>query len=596
MAKARQNSPKKATAKNTKGTIHGSRSLFNRIPRSLAIGVLLMVIGVIGVKLVSDSNATAFSRVGIHPQASKQSENSTGRQLKSLAAWNGKIYAGYGDWDKNTGPVYFTPFDPTTNSFAATSEHTADTESVEIWKNIGSKLYALHVDPKSHNGATYSVGDTSSGKPVWSNVSKVTMTHAFGLTTGSSESEMFLSGQLDEGSSTNEVAKIFRSTDGGASWTQSLSVPSRGGYNRMVFIAKLGNQIFAQGYSTTDFTGVNPESKAWIFNGSSWSKATPIANTIHPHNGGEFAGKMVALTGPRGGSLVAHDGRTTSTIRPSVGDYKVHSDGYLYALTNHSGNVAVMRTKDLTSWELISLAPNTSRSIAILGSTLYIGTSESELFKADINPSITDSTPPTASFIAPTSAYVVTTANEFAVNATDSSSIDRVEFYLGENRLGTATAKSTNVSGCFGGSCFNETATYPGSYSIRWNGSGVAAGTYELKAIAYDIYENSKETSKVSVTVPEGLYPLDTQKPTITVTSPTSDQRIRKNVWIAASANDNDILALFEIRLDGEVVAANSSYSISKSFPVSRGTHTLLITAKDRSGNTTIHEQTFNVR
>lgn len=577
---------------------------FKTIPKPLIVGLWLVLFGVIGTKMLFFSGATAFQYVGTHPQATLQPDTSTGRQLKSLTAWNGKIYAGYGDYNKNTGPVSFTPFDPTSNTFAATPEHTADTESVEIWRNIGDKLYAVHVDPKSHNGAAYSVGDTSSGKAVWSNHLLPTMTHVFGLTQGSTPSELFISGSLDEGVSTNEVAKVYRSVDGGATWTESLSVPSRGGFNRMYFVAKLGDKIYAQNLSTADFNGTSPQSAAWVFNGSGWSKTTPIAQTYQPYDATEYAGKILTKSSPYGNSLLTYDGRNTSVVRANTRDYKVHADGYVYALTYYNNDLSVMRTKDLTNWEMVTAAPNNASSLALIGNTVYIGTSDSELYKAEINPLITDTTPPTATLIAPTTSYNVTTANEFAVNASDASSIDKVEFYAGSTLIGSVGNKARNSTECLSigssTSCFSNTTKYPGSYALQWSGKGVTAGTYTLKAIAYDIYGNSTETSSVPIVVPEGLYPPDTTAPTVTISSPSSTQRIRKSVSIWANAQDSEQVVYMEARLDGVVVASQSyetTYAtLSKRVDLPRGSHTVVVMAKDRAGNISEKEISFTSR
>lgn len=570
-----------------------------RTPKPIIIGLWLIAFGAIGTKMLFFSGATAFQYVGTHPQAINQPETSAGRQLLSLAAWNGKIYAGYGDWNKNTGPVYLTPFDPATNTFASTAEHIADTETIEIFKTIGDKLYAMHVDPKSHWGAAYSLGDVSSGSLVWKNMAKPTMTHVFGITSGISPSELFIAGTLDNGSGAAEEAMVFRSTDGGNTWNESLRIPNRGGFNRMMFVGKLGDKVYAQNLSTADYSTVatQPEKNAWVFNGSSWSKVTPI-NSYQPHNSGEFAGKLIAQSSPAGGSLLGYDGRTTTTLRSNVRDYKVHSDNYLYALTYNNNDLSVMRTKDFVTWEQIAAVPNNSRSLAVLGNTIYVGTTESQLYKAEINPLITDATPPAASLIAPTAPLTVTTSNEFAVNATDAASIDKVEFYVGSTLIGiSAHPSKATQTGCMSigtsTSCSTSTSSYPGSYTVRWNGSGVPAGSYPLKAIAYDIYGNSRETSNVLATVPEGLYPPDTQSPTITISSPSTTQRIRKSVQIIANASDNDQVVYMEIQLDGNSIANGVSGSISKSVLVSRGSHNVVVIAKDKAGNTAQTDRSF---
>lgn len=554
--------------------------------RSLIGIVFVMMMAVIGwagflVITGNKARATAFEYASIHPQAIKQSVTSTGRQLKSLVAWNDKIYSGYGDYDRNTGPVSITPFDPITNSFASTPEHVADTESIEVWQTIGDKLHALHVDPKSHYGAAYSVADKSSGSVVWKNMAKPVLTHVYAITTGANDSEIFVSGSLDGGSASIELGKIYRSTDGGATWTESLNIPSRGGFNRVTLLAKIGDKVYAQNSSSTDFAGSNTETKGWVLGNNGWKSAKPIAQSFYPYKGTEFNGRIIAQSTLYGGSLVAYDGRNTTLARASIRDFKVHSDGYVYALStsNQNNDLSVMRSNDLTNWELITPTPNNATSLAVLNNTIYIGTSDSELYRAEIDNTVIDSTPPSATFVTPTTEYTATTDNVFIVNATDTASIDRVDFYIEAHHIGTAYNKMPGTA--------NE-------FRQRWDGSVVAPGTYQLKAIAYDIYGNSSATEPVAIIIPEGLYPPDTQSPVVTINSPSITQRVRKTVWINASATDNDRVASMEAMLDGIVVATSSNNNLSASIPLTRGQHTLVVTAKDRAGNTSQQTVSFS--
>ena len=64
------------------------------------------------------AGASQFALVGTHPQASQQ-PTVRGRTLNFLKHWNGAIYAGYGDYGTNTGPVAITPFSLSSNQFAA---------------------------------------------------------------------------------------------------------------------------------------------------------------------------------------------------------------------------------------------------------------------------------------------------------------------------------------------------------------------------------------------------------------------------------------------------------------------------------------------
>lgn len=433
-------------------------------------------------------------------------------------------------------------------------------------------------------------------------MAKPTMTHIFGITGGNSPSELFISGSLDNGSGAIEEAMVFQSTDGGNTWNESLRIPNRGGFNRMLFVGKLGDKVYAQNLSTADYSAVatQPEKNAWVFNGRSWSKTTPI-NSYQPHNSGEFAGKLIAQSSPSGGSLLGYDGQSTTVLRSNVRDYKIHTDGYLYAITYNANDLAVMRTKDLVSWENVSAVPKDSQSLAILNNTLYVGTSNSELYKALIDPNIADKTPPSVALVSPVSNHTATTSNEFAVNAADTASIGKVEFYVGSTLIGISSYKAqSTMTGCLSigssTSCSTTTSNYPGSYAIKWNGMGVAAGKYPLKAIAYDIYGNSSETSSIEVTVPEGLYSPDTTSPTVTISSPLSTSRVRKSVSISSQASDNRAVVYMEAQLDGNIVATSINGSLQKSMPLSRGTHHLVITAKDAAGNSSYKEVTFTSR
>lgn len=590
-------SGKKGT-KTAKKTNVGLFASIANLPKPLYFGIFLIVFGAIGTKMLFFSGATAFQYVGTHPQAINQPETSWGRQLTSLAAWNGKIYAGYGDWNDNTGPISITPFDPVTNSFASSPELISDTESVEIWREFNGKLYGVSVDPRGT--AEYAVAEVPAGSktPVWANKNAADLVHVFDM--AQRGNDLFMAGSQG-GSDGTDDSVIYRSTDGGSTWQSSLNVNGGTSYHsRMYFMASYNGKVYAQQLDFDNNYAVKGiATNSWVFDGANWTKGAAI-NTYIPYKGAEFSGKLILQSSTGGGSLLGFDGRTTTTIRSNIRDYKIHSDGYLYALTYNNNALSVMRTRDLASWEQVSVAPSDSKSIALLGNTLYIGTTESQLYKAEINPLITDTTPPTAAIIAPTAPYTVTTNNTFAVSASDPASIAKVEFYAGSTLIGRTTSKDKSSSGCFtigtSTNCYDVTATYPGNYVVQWNGSGLAVGTYPLKAIAFDLYGNSRETSSVDIIVPAGLYPPDTQSPTITVTSPSNSQRVRKTVWINASAKDNDQVAYMEAQLDGNTVATNVTGSLSKSVAVSRGSHKVVIIAKDRAGNTTQTEQTFTSR
>jgi|JI10StandDraft_1071094.scaffolds.fasta_scaffold115547_2 hypothetical protein len=65
----------------------------------------------------------------------------------------------------------------------------------------------------------------------------------------------------------------------------------------------------------------------------------------------------------------------------------------------------------------------------------------------------------------------MTTRNELTVKATDNSGISRVDFYVGDNMIGSTQ--------------------------------------YKISAKVYDTHGNMTNTNTATVNVPEGLYPID---------------------------------------------------------------------------------------
>lgn len=82
--------------------------------------------------------------------------------------------------------------------------------------------------------------------------------------------------------------------------------------------------------------------------------------------------------------------------------------------------------------------------------------------------------------------------------------------------------------------------------------------------------------------------PLDTTAPVVTISLPINGAKIRSTVIINASATDNKGVTRMQVYIDGVLHATSSTPSISytwNSSKVSRGTHTIRVTANDLAGN-----------
>lgn len=62
-----------------------------------------------------------------------------------MQSYNGKIYLGYGDYDKNTGPTPIICYDPSSSKFI--TEYSAQDEEINTYKVLNGQLYVSGLDP-----------------------------------------------------------------------------------------------------------------------------------------------------------------------------------------------------------------------------------------------------------------------------------------------------------------------------------------------------------------------------------------------------------------------------------------------------------------
>jgi regulation of enolase protein 1 (concanavalin A-like superfamily) len=188
------------------------------------------------------------------------------------------------------------------------------------------------------------------------------------------------------------------------------------------------------------------------------------------------------------------------------------------------GNLfSAYRSTDGTTWSLIG-----TDTIA-MASTVYVGLAvTSHNTTATATASFTNVTaraattgtsqPPTVSLTAPAAGATYTAPASIAIAASASDAdgtISQVDFYQGSTLLGSDT-------------------TSP--YAFTWG--SVAAGTYQLTAVARDNAGASGTSAAVSVTVNSSTN----QAPSVTLTSPSNGASFTAgaNITLAASASDTD--------------------------------------------------------
>jgi hypothetical protein len=159
---------------------------------------------------------------------------------------------------------------------------------------------------------------------------------------------------------------------------------------------------------------------------------------------------------------------------------------------------------------------------------------------------------------------------------------------------------ATRVSFSLDGSALNSDTNTADGMSCVLDTTKFPNGAHTLRAVAYDSSGRSY-TEQVSINVQNSASTPpptgDTAAPTVSITSPTANQTLSSStVSFAASASDNTGVTKVEFRLDGTLVATDTTNSFGGSASnVAPGTHTLTATAYDAAGLSSTSSVTFSV-
>ncbi|MHA3774633.1 S8 family serine peptidase [Verrucomicrobiota bacterium sgz303538] len=175
-----------------------------------------------------------------------------------------------------------------------------------------------------------------------------------------------------------------------------------------------------------------------------------------------------------------------------------------------------------------------------------------------------DTTLPVVSFASPANAATVSGTVNVAVNATDNTSVSRIEIY---------------VDGQLEGQTSSASATF------AWDTLTETDGQHTLEARAYDPSGNVGKGT-VSVTVRNGS--ADRVAPTATILSPANGSRLLSTTRISIASSDNvavtKVALYIDGRLAGSTTIANPTFTWSTS-GVALGWHTIQAYAYDAAGN-----------
>ena len=246
----------------------------------------------------------------------------------------------------------------------------------------------------------------------------------------------------------------------------------------------------------------------------------------------------------------------------------VYVDGALVASGSVTGNLA-------TSTGALRIGGNTIWGEYFQGRIddvrIYNRALSAAEIVTDLNTPVVPSTPdteaPSAAVTAPTPGTTVSGTVTVSATATDNIGVAGVQFTLNDANLG------------------NEDTTSP--FSIQWNTTGLAPGSYTLKARARDAAGNQGTSSGINVVV--SAPPPDTTPPVITISSPANGATVSGPTTLAATASDNVGVVGVRFKIDGLDFGSEDTaqpYEIQWT-PGATGTHAISAAARDAAGNTT---------
>lgn len=311
-------------------------------------------------------------------------------------------------------------------------------------------------------------------------------------------------------------------------------------------------------------------------------------------SGWTSAGTTGVLTGTvHGGTYADRNGTTTATNGDSniVQTFTVPAGGgtvsFWYKMTcpdTVTYDWVTATLVDNTTAVTTTLLPKTCATnavwVQVTSGTLVAGhsvtltlTSHDDNYASDpsytyfddvvFNGTVADTTAPTTSITAPANGATVANTITVSANASDNVGVTNVEFYRGTTLI-------------------SSDATSP--YSISWNTTTVANGSYTLTSKAYDAAGNIGTSAGVTVTVSN-----DTTAPTTSITAPASGATVSGSA-VAVSANASDNVGVTNVEFyRGTTLISNdntSPYSISwNTTTVANGSYTLTSKAYDAAGN-----------
>jgi hypothetical protein len=276
--------------------------------------------------------------------------------LNVLALIDGDIYAGYGDYTNNTGPIHIESV-PSSDPLAEWTDHLAEnTEQILVFRLLGDgRVFVPQADP---HGASIGGYAERALDGTWTDHSDAfTAQHVFGMAE--------VSGHLFACGAEGGNAVVWETTDGGATWTESLRSETSDllveEFERFYMLAVVGDAIYVQSsyglesYKWTVATGWLPDSADLVIG----PKAAGAPGVIWRDG---YVYPNYTRIGPDPLSLYYFDGAARTLLTGDARGFSVADDGSLYVIESDHRLRTFAPTGPLT--------PTTVGSVEQLGSEI----------------------------------------------------------------------------------------------------------------------------------------------------------------------------------------------------------------------------------
>jgi len=228
------------------------------------------------------------------PGLSKQ-PTKDGRILRDLAAFDGRLHIGYGDYSKNSGPIAMFALDSATERWEDLG--TIHTDQVQVFRQSTNALYTPEIDShgkdrKDQNGvyrlACGGGGGGRSSSSSSSSSSRWTMMGSPIHDTAHNFDLAFLGSKIlvTTGSRTNRPALLMASDDNGETWNEMFRFESPpNAYSRIMYVVANDKMIFLSGRThktKQGFAFVQYRNETILLSSSSSSSSSSSPSAFQP--------------------------------------------------------------------------------------------------------------------------------------------------------------------------------------------------------------------------------------------------------------------------------------------------------------------------